>query len=96
MLDAMKRLVEAVENPPENPYPASVFTMTVDGYVAAIPDRHLRTAISGHCGRFFWDLAIQEYRRQFIDALAAAKQAMEPVEVKWPTRASKTYANALT
>ena len=32
---------------PENPYPASVFTMTIDGYVKAVPDEALRTAISG-------------------------------------------------
>ena len=42
---------------PENPYPESVFPMTVDEYVEAIPDPKLRTAISGCLGRHFWQLA---------------------------------------
>ena len=44
---------------PENPYPESIFPMTDDEYVKAIPDPHLRTAISGFLGRKFWDLAEQ-------------------------------------
>ncbi len=43
-----------------NPYPESVFPMTTKDYVKAIPDEHKRTAISGYCGRLFWDLAINE------------------------------------
>ena len=42
---------------PENPYPADLFPMTVEEYVAAIPDKKLRTAISGCIGRWAWDVA---------------------------------------
>jgi hypothetical protein len=42
---------------PENPYPEDIFPMTIDEYVAAIPDPHLRTAISGCLARFGWRIA---------------------------------------
>lgn len=42
---------------PDNPFPRSVFTMTIDGYVEAVPDERLRTAISGALGYHFWKLA---------------------------------------
>ena len=42
---------------PECPYPESIFTMTDDEYVQAIPDPKLRTAISGYLGRIFWKIA---------------------------------------
>ena len=48
---------------PENPYPKSVFTMADDEYVKAIPDTHLRTAISGYLGRIFWEIASNEIYR---------------------------------
>jgi len=44
----------------QNPYPESVFPMTTKEYVMAIPDEHLRTTISGYCGRLFWNLAMKE------------------------------------
>jgi hypothetical protein len=52
---------------PECPYPESVFTMTEDEYVKAIPDPHLRTAISGFCGRYFWTLASDFIWEKFQD-----------------------------
>ncbi len=42
---------------PECPYPESVFPMTEEEYVQSIPDKKLRTAISGYLGRLFWNLA---------------------------------------
>lgn len=42
---------------PDNPYPPSIFPMTTDEYVAAIPDTALRTAISGCMARFGWERA---------------------------------------
>ena len=72
-LEHIRRLVGAVvaerhaENNlewwPENPYPENIFTMTMDEYVAAVPDGALRTAISGCLGRYFWDLASWEILR---------------------------------
>ena len=44
----------------QNPYPKSVFPMDTKGYMKAIPDKHLRTAISGYCGRIFFDIAKKE------------------------------------
>ena len=42
---------------PHNPYPQDIFPMTASEFVAAIPDIHIRTAISGFLGRVFWDIA---------------------------------------
>ena len=44
---------------PQCPYPESVFPMTSDEYVRAVPDPKLRTAISGSLGRLFWELCEQ-------------------------------------
>ncbi len=42
---------------PQNPYPETIFPMTVDEYVKEIPDELLRTRISGCLGRLFWEIA---------------------------------------
>lgn len=42
---------------PETPYPESVFPMTNDEYVKAIPDEMLRTRISGFLYREGWKVA---------------------------------------
>lgn len=42
---------------PENPYPESIFTMTINDYVRIISDKDIRSAISGCLGRFFWEIA---------------------------------------
>jgi len=42
---------------PQNPYPEAVFPMTVEDYVAMVPDPHQRTALSGCLGRMFWEIA---------------------------------------
>lgn len=47
---------------PENPYPESIFPMTDDEYVKAIPNPKLRTAISGYLGRSFWNIASESIR----------------------------------
>lgn len=54
---------------PQNPYPEDVFPMTVDEYVKAIPNKKLRTAISGCNGRFFWDVASKMIWHNLIDYL---------------------------
>ena len=42
---------------PECPYPEDIFPMTTDQHVAAVPDEKVRSAISGHLGRLFWNIA---------------------------------------
>jgi len=42
---------------PECPYPKEVFPMTIEEYVAAVPDEKLRTAVSGYMARFGWERA---------------------------------------
>ena len=42
---------------PESPYPEDVFPMTTEQYVEAVPDSHLRSAISGHLARWAWSVA---------------------------------------
>jgi hypothetical protein len=37
------------------PWPESIWTMTQDEYVKAIPDDQLRTAVSGFMARFGWE-----------------------------------------
>ncbi len=42
---------------PKNPYPEDIFPMTREEYVEAVPDPHLRTAITGCLARWAWDVA---------------------------------------
>ena len=42
---------------PENPYPESIFKMTMEEYVEAVPDPDLRSAIGGCLGRGAWGVA---------------------------------------
>lgn len=51
--ERVEELTEALETP--CPWPESVWTMTEDEYVKAIPDERLRTAISGFMARFGWE-----------------------------------------
>ena len=53
---------------PENPYPADVFPMTTDDYVAMIPDENQRAAIAGCLGRVFWDIASESIWRAMQEA----------------------------
>ncbi len=53
---------------PKNPYPEDIFEATTKDYCAMVPDRGIRTAISGALGRFFWDIASES----IWDALQAA------------------------
>jgi len=57
LTDFGKARVNKPEWWPECPYPESVFPMTIEEYVKAIPDPRLRTAISGSLGREFWNIA---------------------------------------
>ena len=45
---------------PKNPYPKNIFTMTIEEYVLAVPDKTLRTAISGCLGRYFWEMVSED------------------------------------
>jgi hypothetical protein len=56
---------------PENQYPESVFTMTEEEYVDAIPDEHLRTRISGFMARFGWDRADESIYKAWKDTIPA-------------------------
>lgn len=42
---------------PKCPYPESIFTMTHEEYVEAVPDENLRERISGLMARFGWNVA---------------------------------------
>jgi len=48
---------------PECPWPVSIWPMTEAEYVKAVPDPHLRTAISGFLMRQGWE----SYERQMDD-----------------------------
>jgi len=41
---------------PENPWPDDIFPMTLEEYVEAIPDPHLRSAISGNLARWAFEV----------------------------------------
>lgn len=54
---------------PENPYPEDIFPMTVDEYIAVIPDPKTRTAVSGHMARFGWLVAEKMIWERVLSAL---------------------------
>lgn len=54
---------------PRNPYPENVFPMKTEEYVKAVPDPHLRAAISGCLGRHFWQLCEEEIWRRWCEFL---------------------------
>ena len=57
---AVRKLSALMERElPENPYPESIFTMTVKEYVETIPDEILRTRISGFLMREGWNVCQQ-------------------------------------
>ena len=58
---------------PKNPYPESVFPMTDEEYIKAIPDPVLRTAISGYSGRWVFEMA----SRMFYKAWREHEEAGE-------------------
>lgn len=53
----------------KNPYPETIFPMTVKGYCEAIPDKTLRTAISGCLGRWAFDMAADMILRRVMEDL---------------------------
>jgi hypothetical protein len=54
---------------PENPYPKSIFPMSDEEYVKAIPDERLRTAISGYMARFGWNIAFKQMKETIENVL---------------------------
>ena len=58
---------------PRCPYPESVFGMTIDEYVQAVPDPHLRTAISGLLARIGWQVASETIWERYADTLAGGE-----------------------
>ena len=65
------QLIDAMQTP----YPVSVWPMTNEQYAEAIPDPHLRTAISGYLARFGWEIAINQVRDILHDALGEIRDA---------------------
>ena len=63
---------------PENPYPVEVFPMTTKEYVKAVPDEDKRTAISGHLGRLFWNLASKSILKAWRLEQAESEQDESP------------------
>ncbi len=52
---------------PQCPYPKKVWPMTEEQYVKAIPDPHLRTAISGYLMREGWCVFENQFMRAIKD-----------------------------
>ena len=52
---------------PECPWPAEVWPMTQEDYIAAVPDPKLRTAISGFLMRRGWELCEEDILRSLKD-----------------------------
>ena len=50
-LKELKKELELMEDS-NNPYTERIFPMTLEEYVAAVPDPHLRSAISGHLWQY--------------------------------------------
>lgn len=42
---------------PKNPYPKDIFPMEESRYAEIVPNKELRTALSGMLGRRFWEVA---------------------------------------
>jgi len=54
---------------PECPWPKEVWPMTQEEYKKAIPDPHLRTAISGFLMRLGWELAEEDIFKKMKEIL---------------------------
>lgn len=54
--------------PDSSPWPEDIWTMTDEEYVKAIPDKYIRTAISGFLMRKGWELAIEDFERAIKEA----------------------------
>lgn len=52
---------------PTCPYPEDIFTMTREEYVKAVPDKQLRTAISGLLMRLGWEAASDAIYNNMIE-----------------------------
>ena len=57
----------------ECPWPQSVWPFTIKEYIKAVPDEHLRTAISGFLMREGWLIA----RKELKDALERAEEVSD-------------------
>ena len=55
---------------PRNPYPATIFQMSEEEYLRALPDPKTRTSVSGLLGREFWEIASEA----IFDAWQAAAE----------------------
>ncbi len=54
---------------PECPWPETVFSMTEEEYVNAVPDPATRTAISGFLMRRGWEVASQDIHESIVGRL---------------------------
>lgn len=64
----------------ECPWPESVWRMTMEQYVAAIPDDALRTSISGFLMREGWKVAMGQVRDELTALTAFAEEQEKEVE----------------
>lgn len=64
-LEAERERWQSEQSPesPECPWPADVWTMTVEQYVKAVPDETLRTAISGLLMRMGWQCCLKQMEK---------------------------------
>lgn len=54
---------------PKNPYPKSVFVMTIDEYAKTVPNPKTRTAISGCLGRMFFETISDDLFERLLRAI---------------------------
>lgn len=52
---------------PMCPWPESIWPMTDEDYVKAIPDPKMRTAISGYLMRKGWEIACEDIAKKLED-----------------------------
>jgi len=67
---------------PQNPYPEDIFTFTIEDYVKAIPDAHLRTGISGAVGRYVFNFCCEDWQKLIAEWLPAHDLAVRKALVE--------------
>ena len=65
---------------PENPYPESVWPMTMDDVAYEIRDPDMLTAISGSMGRHFYNLALEDVWELVAPELAENEDLKKIIE----------------
>jgi hypothetical protein len=60
--------------PVECPWPADIWTMDTEGFVGAIPDDAVRSAVAGYMARFGWE----KLQAQVELTLVRSRMEMKP------------------